>query len=151
MKKIISILTITGLLLSGCSQKNQIDYTNPNLKVGKVTKSTPIDIDVDSVSKLTNAKLLGLDEDVVELSSSRGTHVLTGTLLLGLVGTMVSYGGSTMLGGNDVDAFKTNVITIKNESIDLILPIQLKENTTVEFEKNDNELVEFVRVKELSN
>ena len=117
MKKIISILTITGLLLSGCSSKNQIDYTNPNLKVGKVTKSTPIDIDVDSVSKLTNAKLLGLDEDVVELSSSRGTHVLTGTLLLGLVGTMVSYGGSTMLGGNDVDAFKTNVITIKNESI----------------------------------
>lgn len=151
MKKIISILTITGLLLSGCSQKNQIDYANPNLKVGKVTTSTPIDVDVDSVSKLTNAKLLGLDEDVVELSSSRGTHVLTGTLLLGLVGAMVSYGGSTMLGGNDVDTFKTNVITNKNESIDLILPIQLKENTTVEFEKNDNELVEFVRVKELSN
>lgn len=140
-KSLCSILVVSALIFSGCSNK-ELDMSNPNLRTGKIVESSNVDVSVDIISTITNLEVLGFDNNTIKPSSTTRTVTTTlGTLAAGIfVGGGLSYGATTALHGHYVDASKIKINTNDNEIIEAY--VQMKDfpiNHTIQFEKSINE------------
>lgn len=157
MKKSLIVITliVISLMINGCSGKNDVDMNNINSKTGIIIESVNTEVPVNIVSSISDLKIIGIDEEIIEPSSSRKTHTWIGTIMFGvIVGPSIGYGTSTLLNDHYVEASKIKIKTNDNELYEAYVQIKdLPNNLTVNFEKpiDKDEKIELIQLIKKNN